>query len=100
MRLACAESRVEAAADRLFRNALDAETGAQAGDARACLERASAFPRTAGRRAGRPCLARAHGRVRLRSCVSKSGSELRAIFIKLEPRLAQDGMVWIGGAKK
>jgi hypothetical protein len=31
---------------------------------------------------------------------AKSGSELRAIFIKLEPKLAQDGMIWIAWPKK
>lgn len=31
---------------------------------------------------------------------AKSGSELRAFFIKLEPKLAQDGMIWIAWPKK
>jgi hypothetical protein len=31
---------------------------------------------------------------------AKSGSELRSIFIKLEPKLAQDGMIWIAWPKK
>ena len=31
---------------------------------------------------------------------AKSASESRAIFIKLEPKLAQDGMIWIAWPKK
>ena len=31
---------------------------------------------------------------------AKSAQELRAIFTKLEPKLAQDGMIWIAWPKK
>jgi hypothetical protein len=31
---------------------------------------------------------------------AKSAKELRAIFAKLEPKLAQDGMIWIAWPKK